>query len=125
MTQLESRLSRNFINKLRQEVSCNKDKIKIVKIHGGPYQTLGISDYLVWYKGKGVAIEFKVFPNTLGNADAQHEFLMDIAKTGNVAICVTFNKDMTRDYSPLNLIERVLLNATNGPQIHHLSIKYA
>src|SRR5262245_5230754 len=102
MTKLESKLTVPWIDMLRRECSNRHEHIKLVKIHGGAYQVMGISDYLGWYKGIGLAIEFKVHPNT--TTPIQQDFLDAIARTSNVAMIVTFKKGCPKEH-PYDILQ--------------------
>lgn len=110
-TKLETTLSAEFIFQLRTECSKRGERIKVIKIHGGPFQTLGISDYLGWYMGTGFGMEMKVDNNTV--TEAQQQFLNDIVGTGNIGIVVTFRKGATRN-NPYAVFTTAFLNVFKG-----------
>ena len=120
MTKLETKLAVPWVSQLRRECSERKEKIKIIKIHGGPYQTLGISDYLGWYKDVGFGMEMKVHPNTLDSV--QEEFLKDIIGTGNIGICITFSKGCYR-LNPHKVLTAAYFDCFRG-NIYHCVVGY-
>lgn len=91
MTKLETVLSRKWIADLRINCHEHNERIKLVKIHGGAYQTMGVPDYLGWWTGYGLAIEFKADKNVL--SPIQKDFLESIAATWNFAMVITFKKN--------------------------------
>lgn len=88
MTKLETQLSRSWIANLCKEATNRSERIKFLKIHGEEMQEPGISDYLVCWHGKFIAIEFKVFPNEPKRN--QIDFLVDIIECNGIAMVVTF-----------------------------------
>jgi penicillin-binding protein-related factor A (putative recombinase) len=88
MEKLETKLSKKWIDELKKEVSEKGEHIKCIKIHGNPMQERGISDYLICYKGKFIAIEFKTENRNL--TDYQLEFGTRIKDVEGIFIIITF-----------------------------------
>ena len=117
----ETILSKKWIETLRSQCTEHKEVIKIIKIHGGPYQTLGISDYLAWWMGYGLAIEFKMAPNK--PTPVQEDFLDSIVRTFNFGIVITFFKAK----NPVNVSPRdILIDAKTslGNGIYYKQVGY-
>lgn len=109
---IETTLSKMWMEALRSECTEHKELIKIIKIHGGPYQTLGISDYLAWWMGYGLAIEFKISPNK--PTPVQEDFLDSIVRTYNFGMVITFIKKPMTPISPRNILLRAKAVLGNG-----------
>lgn len=106
MVQLETQLGAQFIDGIRIDVSKNKERIKCCKIHGGEYQSIGISDWLIWYKGYSIGIEFKVYPNRA--SEAQLNFLQDIIECGSTGLIIIFNDKWKSMLTPLEVIDAAI-----------------
>lgn len=106
MVQLETQLGTQFIDSIRMGVTASNGRIKACKIHGGDYQVIGISDYLIWYRGYSIAIEFKVAPNVASNA--QLDFLQDIIDCGSIGIIVRFHQQWESNFRPFELLESAI-----------------
>ena len=106
---LEGILAAKYIDQLRLESTTYNKSIKIFKIHGGQYQTISIPDYIGSYGGIFLAIEFKVFPEKIKGG--QRDFLLDLARSGAVAIGLTFIENWKSSISPLGLLNRAIVEA--------------
>ena len=89
MSQSEAMLAREWVKNLTRQVSERVERIKITNIHGDAFQET-VSDYICCYKGRFIAIEFKIHPNTC--TDRQMNFLVDVLESGGVAMIVEFHK---------------------------------
>lgn len=80
---LEGTLSKNCKDYFKSLGSC----CKAIKKHQGAYTSQkGISDWLICYKGRFIAMELKIGDNT--TSDLQEEFLVEIDEAGGVrAVC--------------------------------------
>lgn len=90
MQKLETTLSNRFLSNLIRSVRLHNERIKTIKIHGGPYQERNISDHLWCYEGMFVGIEFKVWPKEA--TGGQKDFLVDIIAVGGYGGIITFIK---------------------------------
>ena len=90
MPKSETTQSNRFLSNLTRSVRLHNERIKTIKIHGGPYQETGISDHIWCYEGRFVAIEFKVWPHK--PEGRQLDFLVDIIAVGGYGGIITFIK---------------------------------
>ena len=90
MPKLETTLSNKFLSNLTKSIKRHNERIKTMKIHGGPYQETGIADHIWCYEGKFVAVEFKVWPNEA--TGKQKDFLVDIIMVRGYGAIITFIK---------------------------------
>lgn len=89
MSVRESAKAYEWIKNLRMAVSMKSEMIVLNNIHGEAYQITGLSDYIGCWRGRFLAIEFKVYPNTM--TSKQQDFLMDILEAGGIAMLVEFH----------------------------------
>lgn len=66
-----------------------------IKIAGGPYQKPGISDLLICYEGKFVAVEVKKPGGKL--SPLQEQFLHDVRTAGGIAFVAYSVDDVVRE----------------------------
>jgi hypothetical protein len=97
MNKLETELGNKFINNLKKQVTEHQERIKIFKVHGGQYQERDISDWIGCFRGKFVAIEFKVAPNEVEGR--QLDFLIDIMDCEGISIIIDFVNTRPIEYS--------------------------
>ena len=83
---LETKLSREWIADLRKTI---QQPLVVRKIHGHPAQETMV-DYLLWYNGKGIVIEFKTLTDGSKFREKQEEFLKKVSRTNNPALSVIF-----------------------------------
>lgn len=90
MKKEETKLSLKWIKNLTRACSDRSERIHLDKIHGENYQTWGMSDYIGCWRGKFVAIEFKIYPNIAHKK--QIDYLVDIIDSGGIGFIVEFKK---------------------------------
>ena len=86
----ETLWSKKWINNFKQQCAEIGIYIKCIKIHGHDTQERGISDYLICYEGKFIALEFKTINGRLNSY--QDNFLQEVYHSGGVAITCWVNK---------------------------------
>lgn len=82
----ETKLSREWMVDLRHNI---KQPIKAVKIHGHPAQETMV-DYLIWFAGRSICIEFKTLTDGSTIAGKQDDFLKAINRCGSIALIIIF-----------------------------------
>jgi len=80
----ESRWSKKWIINFKKQCSERGIYVKTVNTHGHIMQERGLSDYLICYEGKYIAMEFKKEGGRL--TSYQDNFLQEIHCAGGVAI---------------------------------------
>ncbi len=82
----EITLSKKWIKNFKAQCSEIGIFARTINIHGHASQERGISDYLVCYEGKFIAIEFKT---VLGKTTSyQQNFLDEVYHAGGVALVI-------------------------------------
>ena len=76
--------SKKWINNFKQQCAERGIYAKCIKIHGHDAQERGISDYLICYEGKFIALEFKARNGSL--TSYQDNFLQEVYHSGGVSI---------------------------------------
>lgn len=78
-------LEKNVVASIRKSIKNKYPQSQVNKIHGGQYQSAGISDLLCCIEGRYVAIEVKT-PKTEKNLSVlQKEFIDNVVKAGGIA----------------------------------------
>lgn len=74
-------------------------EIYALNIHGGPFQERGISDILMCYEGKFIALELKA--NNNRPSEIQQFHLEEINKNKGVGLIFNYNKEWKKDLQTL------------------------
>jgi len=83
--------SKKWISHFKKQCSNAGIFTKAIKIHGHPMQERGVSDYIICYEGRYIAIEFKTNEKTLD--DYQSNFLEEIYVSGGMAMAIWVHKE--------------------------------
>jgi VRR-NUC domain. len=82
-------LEKDVVRKIKTMLEKEFQPCKVNKIHGGPYQSAGISDLICCIKGRYVAIEVKQPGKEKTLTELQKKFLRDINECGGIAFMAT------------------------------------
>lgn len=90
-------LERDLIHKFMEELTKIEPNCWRVKIHGQPFQTRGIPDVLICYKGLFIGVEFKIVRQGKMNVTPYQQYTLEkIHKAGGFPVIVWFNLKSNR-----------------------------
>lgn len=87
MNKRETVLSKRYIDKLRTQLASHHDHILLSKIHGNEFQERMV-DYIGCYKGRFIAIEFKVDDGEV--TDSQADYLIRASRNQGLGMVIRF-----------------------------------
>lgn len=90
MSRDETRWSKDWIKNFKKQCSEKGIYVKTLNVHGHSMQERGVSDYLICYEGRYIAIEFKTVQGK--PTSYQQNFLDEVYYAGGVALVVYLAK---------------------------------